>query len=69
MTWEWVVLILGVLFIIFAAVIAYTFASRETYENREGNMFAPTVIRRSGLNLVLDDQEEREDAETIRTGN
>lgn len=56
MTWEWVVLILGVLFIVFAACVAYIWASRETYEHREGQVFAPTVTRRSGLDLFLDEE-------------
>lgn len=58
MTWEWVVLILGLLFIVFAFSIAFTFARRETYEHRKGPMFSPTVTRRSGLDITIDERKD-----------
>jgi hypothetical protein len=48
MTWEWVVLILGILYGIFALVGVFVYVNEEKYEYREGSMFAPTVERRTG---------------------
>lgn len=60
MTWQWVLLIIGMFYGIAALGIVSMIMRRETYEHRQGNMFSPTVTRRCGNGATFYERRELE---------